>query len=160
MSPGHHMVWGNQSQFFNIGNVRILQNYRLHRTVFFSLHNLTSHENKQFLKIMIRSPFHTCTHKNKMQKNVLWVGWLPKTYQTITWYAVLIRKSLSQQVLFETCDTPPYPMAEVELYYDHISSQRTLPFFPRSDTCYQFEWYLIEYLCRKDKNQLFMSTKQ
>lgn len=54
--------------FFNIRNVRILWNYRLHRTVFFSLHNLTSHQNKQFLKIMIHSPFHIYTHKNKMQE--------------------------------------------------------------------------------------------
>lgn len=89
---------------------------------------------------------------------MLWDGCLPETCQTVTQDAVLMRSS--QEVLFAMCDAPRYHTAEAELYYTHISSQRILPFFPRSDTCYQFEWYLIEYLCRKDKNQLFMSTKQ
>lgn len=77
MSPGHHMVWGNHSQiffFFNIWNVRILQNDNLHRTVFFSLHDVTSYWSKQFLKMMTFSLFHIYIHNNKCNKCAL--GWL------------------------------------------------------------------------------------
>lgn len=76
MSPGHHVVWGNHSQifFFNIWNVRILQNDNLHRTVFFSLHDVTSYWSKQFLKMMTFSLFHIYIHNNKCNKCAL--GWL------------------------------------------------------------------------------------
>lgn len=58
--------WGNQSQIFNIEYIRILWNYRLHRTILVCITKPLT-RNKQFLKIMICPPFHTNTHKNKMQ---------------------------------------------------------------------------------------------